>query len=339
MKKEQILIRPGWSGVSTSELFQPWDYHANPNNSNVQLVWTTICTIVYVVIPAGSHSRGVTIWVDLHLLFQCHIQGWRALPLKQCMFWVLCSISKRGLELKRRGGEDRALVEMELKLNNPRIELKKIEREWDGMKRSAFKKWRILSLIIGIVLNSKAFLYSGKGLYYVRIHSRNNCNDFSLISYKLHCFFFFQLHIIGAKCVKHTESLQRFCWLPVKIAPQSTEGICFLSGHNGSQQPRSYVNKRANGIPPKFKAHNLVIIKKQNKKEGGLDYMVRQKTNMCSLQRGNDKNSPACTRQCVCAGTRSSLPQPWPGEINYTTDKNKWMGDGEREIYARCFLY
>lgn len=152
------------------------------------------------------------------------------------------------------------------------------------MKRSAFKKWQILSLIIGIVLNSKEFLYSGKGLYYVRIHSRNNYNDFSLISYKLHCFFsffLFQLHIIGAKCVKHTESLHRFCWLPVKIAPQSTEGICFLSGHNGSQQPRSYVNKRANGIPPKFKAHNLVIIKKQPKKKGGVLTTWLDKRRIC----------------------------------------------------------
>lgn len=119
-----------------SELFEPWDYHANPNNSNVQLVPTTICTIVYVVIPAGLHSWGETILVDLHLLFQYHIQGWRTLPLKQCLLWVLYSISKRGLELKRRGSK--ALLDMTLKLNNGSIGLK-TEMESDGVKRFAFE--------------------------------------------------------------------------------------------------------------------------------------------------------------------------------------------------------
>lgn len=125
----------------SSELFQPWDYHANPNNSNVQLVWTTICTIVYVVI-AGSHSWGVTILVDSHLLFQCHIQGWRALSLKWSMFWVLCSIFKRGIELKRRSSK--ALVNMKLKF--PRLNCKRLKWNQIGWKDLFLKQ--VISLCL-----------------------------------------------------------------------------------------------------------------------------------------------------------------------------------------------
>ncbi len=53
-------------------------------------------------------------------------------------------------------------------------------------------------------------------------------------------------------------------WLPVKITPQSKVRICFLSEHNGVQQPQSYVNKRGHGIPPKFTAHYFVIQKEKN---------------------------------------------------------------------------
>lgn len=67
----------------------------------------------------------------------------------------------------------------------------------------------------------------------------------------------------GVLNLSHSVSPE-VCWLPVKIAPQSKDGICFLSEHNGLQQPLSYVNKRGNGIPPEIQGTLLVSLLKKS---------------------------------------------------------------------------
>lgn len=64
--------------------------------------------------------------------------------------------------------------------------------------------------------------------------------------------------LCSVECLSQMQSC--YLCLPVKKTPQCERSMCFLSLHNGVQQPLSFVNSVNGTPPPKFKVNVFVIV-------------------------------------------------------------------------------
>lgn len=87
--------------------------------------------------------------------------------------------------------------------------------------------------------------------------------------------------IKGLFNIQYSSDSLQVCWLPVCLNSTSIyckDGKCFLSEHNGLQQPPSYVNKSGTGMPPKSRRATLLVSKKI--KKPWFSWLTKQRINM-----------------------------------------------------------